>query len=176
MITDIKQPIVLVVPEGRAEEVVTRLARVGYDNTLGYLEGGLDAWKAAGKEVDQIESIPAEELAQRMEVGLDGTLLDVRKPTEFITQHVVDALNFPLDYVNNNMDRLQTSETYYLHCLGGYRSMIMASILRARGFKNLVDIQKGWRAIEACEIPKTGHVCPTTVSQETIDEAVAAVV
>ncbi len=176
LITDIKQPIVLVVPEGRAEEVVARLARVGYDNTLGYLEGGLGAWKAAGKEVDQIESIPAEELAQRMEAGLDGTLLDVRKPTEFITQHVVDALNFPLDYVNNNMDRLQTSETYYLHCLGGYRSMIMASILRARGFKNLVDIQKGWRAIEACEIPKTGHVCPTTVSQETIDEAVAAVV
>ena len=176
MITDIKQPIVLIVPEGRAAEVVTRLARVGYDNTLGYLEGGLAAWKAADKEVDQIESIPAEELAQRMAGGLDGTLIDVRKPTEFITQHVVDAVNFPLDYVNNNMNRLQPSETYYLHCQGGYRSMIMASILRARGYQNLVDIQKGWKAIEACEIPKTGHVCPTTVSQETIDEAVAAVV
>lgn len=175
LITDIKQEIVIIAPKGRAEEVVTRLARVGYDNTLGYLEGGIEAWKAAGKETDSITSITAEELSKRMENGLDGTVMDVRKPTEYLSQHVVEATNFPLDYVNNNMNKLDREQTYYLHCLGGYRSMIMASILQARGYRNLVDIQKGWRAIEESAVPKTEHVCPTTITQEVIDKAVEAV-
>ncbi len=176
LITDIQQPIVLIAPEGREEEVVTRLSRVGYDNTLGYLAGGIAAWKAAGHETDSVESISADELAGKIKNGLDGTVLDVRKPTEFLSQHVIGAMNFPLDYINKNMDRLDRDKTYYLQCLGGYRSMITASILQARGYRNLIDIQKGWRAIEESIVPKTEHVCPTTIPQEVIDEAVSALV
>ncbi|MBK9016608.1 MAG: MBL fold metallo-hydrolase [Saprospiraceae bacterium] len=176
LITDIQQPIVLIAPQGREEEAVTRLARVGYDNTIGYLEGGIEAWKAAGKETDSIESVTADELAIRMDAGLDGTVLDVRKPTEFLSQHVIGATNFPLDYINRNFNRLDGNETYYLHCLGGYRSLITISILKARGYHNLVDITKGWKAIEESAVPKSDHVCPSTITQEVIDEAVTAVV
>ncbi len=176
LITDIQQPIVLIAPQGREEEAVTRLARVGYDNTIGYLEGGIEAWKAAGKETDSIESVTADELATRMDAGLDGTVLDVRKPTEFLSQHVIGATNFPLDYINRNFNRLDGNETYYLHCLGGYRSLITISILKARGYHNLVDITKGWKAIEESAVPKSDHVCPSTITQEVIDEAVTAVV
>jgi len=176
LITDLKQPIVFLVEAGREEEVVTRLSRVGYDNTLGYLKGGMEAWEAAGKELDQIDSISAEEFAHRMEKGEVTTVLDVRKPTEYLSQHVVGAVNFPLDYINKNMNRLEREQTYYLHCLGGYRSMITASILQSRGFRHLVDIQKGWRAIETSGAPVTGYVCPSTMSQEEIDKAVEAVV
>lgn len=176
LIVDIKQPIVLLTPAGMEEEVVTRLARVGYDNTLGYLEGGIATWIAAGKETDSINSITAAELAVQIEQGLKGTVLDVRKPTEFLAQHTVGATNFPLDYVNSNMNRLDGKETYYLHCLGGYRSLIMSSILKSRGFHNIVDIQNGWHAIEESNVPKSDHVCPSTMTQEFIDAAVDAVV
>lgn len=174
LIPDLKQAIVLVTPEGREEEVVTRLARVGYDNTLGYLKGGIEAWKAAGKELDTIESIDAAELAKRMEADQVEHLLDVRKPTEFISQHALVAENIPLDYINNNMHRLNPQDTYYLHCGGGYRSMVFASILRARGFEHLVDIKGGWKAIEAeANIAKTDFACPTSIPQDVIDEAIA---
>lgn len=176
LITDLQQPIVLVAEEGREEEAVTRLARVGYDNTLGYLKGGIEAWKAAGKEVDAIESITANELAGRFAAGEVENVLDVRKPTEFLAQHVVDARNFPLNYINANMNKLDREQTYYLHCLGGYRSMITASILRSRGFENVIDIKGGWRDIEESDTPKTEYTCPTTIPQEVIDEAVNAVV
>ena len=175
LITDIQQPIVLIAPQGREEEAVTRLARVGYDNALGYLAGGIEAWKAAGKETDSVVSITADELAIRMDAGLDGTVLDVRKPTEFLSQHVIGATNFPLDYINRNFKRLDGNEKYYLHCLGGYRSLITVSILKARGFHNLVDIQNGWKAIEESAVPKSDHICPSTIEQEVIDEAVTAV-
>ena len=173
LITDITQPIVVIAAEGREKEVVTRLARVGYDFALGYLDGGIEAWKAAGKETDRVRATNADQLAKSLDKGLDGTVLDVRRPTEFLAQHVEDATNFPLDYINHNMDRLDRNQTYYLYCLGGYRSMITASILKARGFHKLVDIEKGWRAIEASTIPKTDYVCPTILDQEVIDEAVA---
>ncbi len=177
LIPDLQQPIVLVCEEDRAEEVVTRLARVGYDNTLGYLKGGIEAWRAAGKEVDTIESISAEELAKRYVAGEAQHILDARKPTEFLSQHLNDAANFPLDYINTNMYKLNRDETYYLHCAGGYRSMIMASILKARGFENVIDIKGGWKAIEVTEeLPKTEYVCPTTIAQEVIDAAVEAVI
>ena len=176
LIPDLQQPIVLLAAEGREEEAVTRLARVGYDNTLGYLKGGVEAWKASGRKTDTIDSVTAEDLAG-LYAGLEaGNILDVRKPSEFLSQHVVGARNFPLDYVNSNMDKLDRGETYYVHCLGGYRSMIMASILRSRGFGHIVDIVKGWRAIEESGTPKTDYVCPTTIPQEVIDEAVNAVV
>lgn len=175
LITDIKQPIVLITPEGREEEVVTRLARVGYDNTLGYLKGGLEAWKKAGKETDSITSMTTEQLAKKIEAG-EGTVLDVRKPTEFLSQHVNNATNFPLDYINRHMGKLNRNETYFLYCRSGYRSLVAASILQARGFQNLVDVENGWEAIEKSDVPKTDYVCPTTMTQEVIDKAVAAVV
>jgi glyoxylase-like metal-dependent hydrolase (beta-lactamase superfamily II)/rhodanese-related sulfurtransferase len=176
LIADLQQPIVLLTPAGRAEEVVTRLARVGYDNTLGYLEGGIDAWKAAGKETDSITSITADDLAVRMSSDPALQVIDVRKPTEFLAHHIVGATNFPLDYVNHNMNRLDRKATYHLHCLGGYRSLIMASILKGRGFHQVVDVQNGWHAIEKSAVPKSDYTCPTTITQEVIDQAVAAVV
>ena len=176
LIVDIKQPIVVIAPEGRAEEVITRLARVGYDNTLGYLEGGIDAWKKAGKETDSIESLSAEEFATKINKGLDGKVLDVRKPTEFLSQYVIGAINFPLNYINNNMNRLDKKEKYYLHCASGFRSLVAASILKARGFHNVADVRGGWKAIEKTSTPITAHVCPTTMTQEVIDAAVEAVV
>lgn len=176
LVVDLHQPIVIVAPEGREEEVVTRLARVGYDNTLGYLEGGIDAWKAAGKTLDTIESITADELALRLRAGAVEHYLDVRKPTEYLSQHAEEAENFPLDYINSNMQRLNPKNTYYVQCLGGYRSMIMASILKARGFRDVIDISGGWRAVEESQVPKTEFVCPTTIPQEVIDEALDAVI
>jgi len=174
LIADLQQPIVFLAEEGREEEVVTRLSRVGYDNTLGYLKGGIAAWKSAGKVIDNVDSITAEEFARKYAEGKASHLLDVRKPTEFLSQHVVDAQNFPLDYINKNMKRLQRSETYHLHCLGGYRSMITASILKARGFNHIIDIREGWHALEKSSAPLTEFACPTTISQEVIDEAIEA--
>jgi hydroxyacylglutathione hydrolase len=175
LITDLQQPILLLADEGREEEAVTRLARVGYDNTLGYLQGGIAAWQAAGREVDTVDSVTATELAKRIQSGSVKNLIDVRKPTEFISQHALGATNFPLDYINKNMNRLEHKEDYYLHCLGGYRSMITTSILKARGYHNVIDVIGGWRAIEVADIQLSDYVCPTTVPQEVVDEAIAAV-
>lgn len=176
LITDIKQPIVLITDEGREEEVITRLARVGYDNTLGYLEGGIGAWVAAGKETDNVDSITAEELAVQIKQGLKGEVLDVRKPTEYLAQNVAGAINYPLNYINNNMDRLDRSKTYYVHCVSGFRSLIASSILKSRGFQNIVDVEEGWKAIEESDVPVSDHVCPTTMTQEFIDAAFEAVI
>lgn len=175
LIVDLHQPIVLLTPEGREEEVVTRLARVGYDNTLGYLKGGIEAWTATGRAVDSIESVTADELALRIKVGVVDNYLDVRKPSEYLSQHAEIAQNFPLDYINNNMYKLDARQKYYVQCLGGYRSMIMASILKARGFQNVVDVYGGWRAVEESQVAKTDFVCPTTIPQEVIDDAMSAV-
>ncbi|MGJ3233943.1 MBL fold metallo-hydrolase [Marivirga sp.] len=162
LIPDLQQPIVFITEEGREEEIVTRLSRVGYDNTLGYLKGGLKAWKAAGKETDSVKSIPATEFASELKSG-DLTVLDVRKPTEFQSEHVENAQNFPLDYINDNFDELDKEQTYHVHCAGGYRSMIAASIMKSRGVHNLVDIAGGFKAISETDIPKTDYVCPSTL-------------
>ncbi|PHN05915.1 MBL fold metallo-hydrolase [Flavilitoribacter nigricans] len=175
LITDINQPIVLITPEGSEEEAVTRLARVGYDNTLGYLDGGVAGWAEAGKEVATIKSVTAPQLAEKLAAGRVETILDVRKPSEYLAQHLEAATNFPLDYINRNMQKLNRYDTYHLHCAGGYRSMIAASILKARGFDNLVDVTGGWGDIEKTDMPKTDYVCPTTLSQDLIDEAVSSV-
>lgn len=163
LITDIDQPILIVADEGRAEEVVKRLARVGYDNSLGYLKGGIESWKNAGKEVDSITSISAEELAQRKTTDQDINIVDVRKPSEYQSEHIVDASNVPLDYINEQMDQLDKNTTYHLHCAGGYRSMIMASILKARGYDKLIDVAGGFTAIAQTDIDKTTYVCPSTL-------------
>ncbi|HMQ59918.1 MAG TPA: MBL fold metallo-hydrolase [Flavilitoribacter sp.] len=173
LIVDLQQPILIVAPEGRAEETVTRLARVGYDNTLGYLEGGINAWKAAGKEAASIESISASELENRYNLaGADLNILDVRKPSEFVSQHLLDAVNYPLDYINNNMGKLRRGDTYYLHCRSGYRSMVAASILKARGFDQVIDVANGWKDLENTSLPKSAYACPTTIDQEVLDQAV----
>ncbi len=147
LITDIKQQILLVTDEGRAEESITRLARVGYDNTIGFLKGGFKAWEKAGKETDHITSISVAELEKQMNTG-DVALIDVRKETEFGTEHAKGAENVPLDYVNDQMNNLKKDKTYYVHCGGGYRSMVFNSILRARGYRNLIDIEGGFKAIK----------------------------
>ncbi len=162
LIVDVKQPILLVVPEGRAEEAVTRLARVGFDNTLGYLEGGVAAWKSANKEIDSVVSIPATELESRYET-IKEQIFDVRKPGEFQSEHIDGAKHTPLSNLNDHLASFPKEETFYVHCAGGYRSMIAVSILKARGIHNLVDVQKGYGAIKATAIPKTDFVCPSTL-------------
>ncbi|MEN9524703.1 MAG: hypothetical protein RLZZ256_87, partial [Bacteroidota bacterium] len=163
MIPDIKQEILLVCEPGREEEVVTRLARVGYDHTIGYLEGGFEAWKKSGKEIDQIESIDTAELSKRMQAD-NIEIIDVRKKSEYLSEHMVEAENAPLDFINDSMAQLDKNKTYYVHCAGGYRSMIFNSILRARGYDNLIDVKGGFKAIkESGSFQLTDYVCPSTL-------------
>jgi glyoxylase-like metal-dependent hydrolase (beta-lactamase superfamily II)/rhodanese-related sulfurtransferase len=160
LIPDIQQPLLLVTAEGREEEVITRLARVGYDHTIGYLQGEFAAWEKAGKEKDTIISITADELAAKGNVQI----LDVRKNSEYVSEHVVGAENVPLDFINENTIGLDKEQTYYVHCAGGYRSMIFNSILRARGFHHLIDVKGGFKAIkESGKMKVTDYVCPTTM-------------
>ncbi len=163
MIPDIKQEILLITDEGREEEVITRLARVGYDFTIGYLKDGFNSWKNAGKEIDHIDSISAEELSQIMNKE-KVNVLDVRKKSEFQSEHIVDAENAPLDFINDSMAQIDKTKTYYVHCAGGYRSMIFNSILRARGFDNLVDVKGGFKDIkESGRFNVSEYLCPSTL-------------
>lgn len=162
LIPDIKQEILLITDEGREAEVVTRLARVGYDNTIGYLKGGFDAWKNAGKETDSIYSITAEELAGKMQEE-NINIIDVRKKSEYDSEHIVEAENLPLDFINESITHLDKNKTYYAHCAGGYRSIIFNSILRARGFDNVIDIKDGFKSIkESGRFNLTEYAQPTT--------------
>ncbi len=152
LITDLKQPILLITDEGKEEEAVIRLSRVGYDNTQGYLKGGVDAWKEAGEETDIVVEISAEDFANKYAGHHDEIhLLDVRRKSEFDTEHLIGAENFPLDFINSHMAELDKEKKYYIHCAGGYRSVIASSILKARGFHNLVNIRGGFK-----ELSKTG--------------------
>ncbi|KAB2915653.1 MAG: MBL fold metallo-hydrolase [Bacteroidetes bacterium] len=160
LITDVKQPLLLVCEPGREEEVVTRLARVGYDNVLGYLKGGFEAWRAEGKETDEIETISAFEFAHRQSLQ-PMPIVDVRKTGEYEAEHVINALNIPLDYISENMAGFPQNETFYLHCAGGYRSVIAASILKARGYANMINVEGGFTAIKETPIARTAYVCPT---------------
>ncbi|HNU15477.1 MAG TPA: MBL fold metallo-hydrolase [Chitinophagaceae bacterium] len=163
MIPDIKQEILLVTDEGREDEVITRLARVGYDFTIGYLKGGFNAWKNAGKEVDQIASVDAADLADTM-TKEKVNILDVRKKSEYLSEHIIDAENAPLDFVNESMAQIDKNKTYYVHCAGGYRSMIFNSILRARGYDNLIDVKSGFKALkENGKFKTSDYVCPSTL-------------
>ena len=162
LITDLKTPILVIADEGKEEEVVLRLARVGYDNTLGYLNGGLAAWKASGKDTDQIKEMEAETFATRFHT-LKGLKLDVRRRSEYESEHLVEVENFPLDWINQSMHELDRDKTYYLHCQGGYRSLITASILRARGYDHVVNVKGGFDALKNTSIPKTEYVCPSTL-------------
>ncbi|WP_154858348.1 MBL fold metallo-hydrolase [Cyclobacterium xiamenense] len=164
LIPDVKQEILVVADEGREEEVITRLARVGYDHALGYLKGGFAAWQEAGNDTDRIPVVSVEELAELKSANPALNVLDVRKASEHQSEHVIGAGNVPLDYINENMAMIKKDQTYYVHCAGGYRSMIFNSVLKARGYDNLVDIQGGFDAIKASgKFPVSDYVCPTTL-------------
>ena len=164
LITDLRQPILLITPENKEEEAITRLSRVGYDNTLGYLKGGIEAWKAAGKEIETFESITADELAKRVH-NHHLNILDVRKVNEYKSMHLeIDGVkNIPLDFLDERMNEIKANKTYYIHCAGGYRSVIAASILKARGFKELVNVEGGFDQLKTTDMPISNFVCPTTL-------------
>lgn len=164
MITDINQEILLVTDIGKEREVITRLARVGYDFTIGYLEGGFETWEKAGKEIDQIKAISADELATIYETDTSIQILDVRKATEYKSEHLKTAVNAPLDFINEQMQDIDKNKTYYIHCAGGYRSMIFISILKARGFNHLIDIKGGFKEIkEAAKFNSTDYTVSAPV-------------
>jgi hydroxyacylglutathione hydrolase len=162
LIADVKQPILLVAPKGREEETIIRLSRVGFDNTLGYLNGGFETWKKAGFGYDTILSIRSEELKGKIEKE-HVPVFDVRKEGEFNSEHVANAKNTPLEYLNNHLQEFPEDETFYLHCAGGYRSVIAASILKSRGIHNLVDVVDGYTSIKKSGIPVTNYVCPSAL-------------
>lgn len=162
LIADVKQPILLVAPKGREEEAITRLSRVGFDHTLGFLKGGFDAWKKASKEYDTVSSIPATTFKEVKESG-NVPVFDVRKEGEYLSEHVLDANNTPLDYINDHLAEFPDEETFYVHCAGGYRSMIASSILKSRGIHNLIDIQGGFKAIKEAGVEVSDYVCPSTL-------------
>ena len=163
LIGDVNQPLLIIAPSGREEETITRLSRVGFDQTLGYLKGGFEAWKKAGKEYDIISRIDAVELEGLIKEK-KVAVYDVRKESEFISERIPTAHNTPLDFLNDHLNQFPEKETFYVHCAGGYRSMIAASILKKRGIHNLVDVQGGFKAIKETNIPLTNYICPTTIS------------
>lgn len=158
MIIDVNQPILLVTDEGKEEEAITRLSRVGFDKTLGYLKGGFNAWKEAGKEVDTVNRISAEQFASEFAAG-DKKVIDVRREAEYAAEHVSGAESKPLSYLNDWIKDINPGEHFYLHCAGGYRSMIAASILQARGYRNFTEVDGGFGAISKTNVPKTNFVC-----------------
>ncbi len=163
LIPDVKQSILLIIEPGRETEVITRLARVGYDNALGYLKGGFSTWKDAGKEFDTIQSVSSDEF---FEVSLiqEVNVLDVRKASEYNSEHLINAINCPLDFINDNMQNLDKEAMHYVHCASGYRSVIFISILQSRGFRNLVNIKGGFKALkESGKFQITQFACPSTL-------------
>ena len=164
MIPDVKQEILLVAEPGREQEVITRLARVGYDYCIGYLDGGFDAWKEAGMETDDIRQVTVDVVADLISSGKEINLLDVRKKSEYDSEHVLIAENTPLDYLNESMGIINPDKTYYVHCAAGYRSMVFISALRARGYRNLIDVAGGMDAIKnSGRFQLSEYVCPTTL-------------
>lgn len=157
LVTDLMQPILIIADEGKEEEVVVRLARVGYDNPVGYLKGGINAWLAAGNSLETILEITAQDFARLCESRSHVNVLDVRRESEFKAEHLVGAENFPLDFINRNMSLLDKNKTYYVHCAGGYRSLIAVSILKSRGYEKLVNIKGGYKALAATSLKSTEH-------------------
>ena len=164
LVPDVKQELLIVADKDREEEVITRLARVGYDHALGFLKGGIPAWEAAGKEIDNIPSIDVDELKSQSISHPENIILDVRKASEHFSEHVIGSINAPLDYVNESMKVIDKDKTYMVHCAGGYRSMVFCSVLRARGYDNLINIKGGFDAIKSSEkFSVSDYACPTTM-------------
>jgi len=165
MVVDVKQPILLVTEVGKEEETLIRLSRVGFDVVLGYLNGGVDAWKNAGKEVDQVNRITADQFKSELTIG-SSFVLDVRKESEYRAEHVEEAYNKPLDYINEWFPEMtQMNEEFYLHCAGGYRSMIAASYLKSRGIHNFKEIEGGFKSIAEAGVSKTDFVCQSKLTK-----------
>jgi hydroxyacylglutathione hydrolase len=162
MITDIKQPILIVAAEGQEEESIIRLSRVGYDGTIGYLEGGFDAWKAAGKDVDTVNRITATEFAQKWHK--EDTVFDIRRGGEYAAEHVEEAFHRPLSTINEWIGHIDKSQPFSIYCGSGYRTMIAASILKARGYDNFFEVEGGFGSIAKTDLPKTDFVCQSKKS------------
>jgi glyoxylase-like metal-dependent hydrolase (beta-lactamase superfamily II)/rhodanese-related sulfurtransferase len=161
LIKDIKQPILLVTPQGKEEDTITRLSRVGFDNVIGYLDGSFASWQKADKEIDTLQSVSAAILEG--EISKNAVVFDVRKPGEFESEHVKIAGSTPLDFLNQHISEFPKKGNFYVHCAGGYRSVIAASILKARGFHNVIDVDGGYAAIKNTAIERTAAVCPSTL-------------
>ena len=162
MIPDVKQEILLVTDSGREEETIIRLSRVGYDYTLGYLNGGFDAWKNAGEEVDELERLTADQFAA-IYANAKPVVIDVRKKSEFDSEHTLDSINIPLNQINSHLAEIPKDKSFILMCAGGYRSMIAASILKQRGWENFKDVIGGFAEVKKTDVPKTDYICPTTL-------------
>jgi len=162
LIADVQQPILLVAPVGLEEEAVTRLSRVGFDGTLGYLDGGFDAWKKAAMEYDTVSQVDANKLKEVIETE-KAPVFDVRKESEYLSEHILEAVNTPLDFLNDHLAEFPENKIFYVHCAGGYRSMIASSILKSRGIHNLIDVKGGFKSIQEAGIPVSEYVCPTTL-------------
>lgn len=161
LIADVKQPLLLVTDAGK-EEAVTRLSRVGFDNVLGHLKGGFETWQTSGKEIDAVNRISAEQFSKEVKIG-ESKIIDVRKESEYTAEHIEEAYSKPLAYINDWVKDINPSEHFYLHCAGGYRSMIAASILQARGYRNFSEVEGGFSAIAQTNVPKTDFVCQSKV-------------
>ncbi len=164
LITDINQKIIFIAEdETRVNEIATRFSRVGYDNTLGYLFGGIKNWIDHGYEVDKIKSISGYEFAEKLKEGSVEKPLDVRKESEYLSEHVVGVENFPLDFINSNFAEIDIEKDYYLNCATGYRSLVAASIFKANGVKNVTDVRNGIVDLKETKVPMSDYVCPTTL-------------
>lgn len=162
LIQDVNQPLLLVCPDGREEETITRLARVGFDQSLGYLKGGFAAWKTAGKDFDTMSSVDV----SRFEHDLNQSpslVFDVRKESEFLSERLKNAHNSPLDFINDHLSNFPTEDVFYIHCAGGYRSVIAGSIMKKRGIHNFVNVEGGFAAIKKTDLNRTDYVCPSTL-------------
>jgi rhodanese-related sulfurtransferase len=162
LIADVNQPIVLVTDLGKEEEAVTRLSRVGFDNILGHLKGGFEAWKTAGFDIDTVNRISAEQFEKEVKIG-ESKVVDIRKESEYEAEHLEDAYSKPLANINDWIKDINPNEHFFMHCAGGYRSMIAASILQARGYRNFSEIEGGFNAITKTELPKTDFICQSKI-------------
>jgi glyoxylase-like metal-dependent hydrolase (beta-lactamase superfamily II)/rhodanese-related sulfurtransferase len=162
MIPDIKQEILLVTYADKEEEAITRLSRVGYDNTVGFLKGGFDSWKNSSKEFETTKRITAKEL-EKSPKSEKSLVIDVRKKSEYDSEHLIGAINIPLNEINQHLAQFPKDKTFILYCAGGYRSMIASSILKQRGWANFADLVGGFEAISETELPKSEYVCPSTL-------------
>ena len=162
MIPDIKQQILLVTDKGNEEEAIIRLSRVGYDGAIGYLKGGFHTWEKAGKEVDTAKRITAEDFAKNYDAQ-NQLLIDVRKKSEFDSEHVLGAINIPLNEINKHLAEFPKDKPFILNCAGGYRSMIATSMLKQRGWDNFTDVIGGFTEMKKTSVPKSDYVCPSTM-------------
>lgn len=161
VIGNVNQKLLIVAPKDREKETITRLSRVGFDQVMGYLDGEMEAWENAGFVTASIHSVSSEEFANQF--NATTLVIDARKPSEFEAEHVENAFNFPLDAVHTNFEDIDKSKTFYLHCAGGYRSVIMASVLKSKGLHHFINIEKGMSGIKMTKVPTTNFVCPSTI-------------